>query len=157
MSPQATSSPPPILELINLLSHSFSVLWAAGTVVSQTLFTVTSYAFTPLALFLPVLLYVFAPVILFLQLLFDALIITPFNVLIYILQAVYPLYVFVGVACISGAVIGLGARQVVGVVGRGLLRRRPSEEFTTPRGRDDSRARAQRRSSMKGKKRAFVH
>jgi hypothetical protein len=67
---------------------------------------------------------------------------------------VYPLYVFVGVACISGALFGLGARQLVSVVGWGLL----GEDSSIGQSRSLSHVRPPRRpsASARGKRRVTV-
>jgi hypothetical protein len=65
----------------------------------------------------PILLYILAPVIVFVQLLFDLVVTTPYRVISYLSDAFYPVYVFVGVACITGALVGLGGRLfIIGTV-----------------------------------------
>lgn len=51
--------------------------------------------------------------IVFVQVLFDVLVLTPYNSVIYLVDAIYPLYVFCGVACITGVILGVLARQLV--------------------------------------------
>ncbi|ETW77443.1 hypothetical protein HETIRDRAFT_327084 [Heterobasidion irregulare TC 32-1] len=152
---QVSGNPPPILEIFNFLSSSSFILWGIAASTFSGLYTATSYLFTPLTLLLPVVIYIVSPITLFLQLVLDGLIIVPFNLSVYILQAIYPLYVFVGVACVSGAVIGFGARHVVSVVGHGLLGRKTVKDAPASREPDDSRAPVPR-SSRKGKKKVSL-
>jgi len=51
-------------------------------------------------------------VIVFLSIVFGLFIRTPYSVIVYLLDAVYPIYVFCGVACITGALIGLTGKFV---------------------------------------------
>lgn len=92
-------------------------------------------------------------------------IVTPYQVAVYVLQALYPLYVFVGVACIGGLVVGFGARQVVSLIGSALLGSRERTEDGTDvapsRGELDEGyssvvvpKQELRRGSVKGKRRA---
>ncbi|KAM6490050.1 hypothetical protein JOM56_014629 [Amanita muscaria] len=61
---------------------------------------------------IPIILYILSPVFTFCQVLLDVLVFAPVRTAVYILDAVYPLYVFVGVACITGCLLGLAARFV---------------------------------------------
>jgi len=56
------------------------------------------------------LLYVFAPVIVFSQLVVTIFLFGPYNITLYLLDALYPLYVLAGVACITGGVLGITGR-----------------------------------------------
>lgn len=91
------------------------------------------------------------------------LVVTPYQIVVYILQALYPLYVFVGVACISGLVVGFGARQVVSLVGSALLGSREKKnstgvasggELDEGHGSVIVPKQEQSRASIKGKRRA---
>ncbi|KAJ6607176.1 hypothetical protein B0H10DRAFT_2073028 [Mycena sp. CBHHK59/15] len=62
---------------------------------------------------LPALLYILAPLIVFVNLFLDVAVYTPYRVITYLSDAFYPLYVFLGVACIAGALVGLGGRFLV--------------------------------------------
>ncbi|KAH7868226.1 uncharacterized protein C8R40DRAFT_851683 [Lentinula edodes] len=68
---------------------------------------------SPLSVLLSVFLYLLAPVIVFVQVLLDVLVLMPYNSVIYLVDAIYPLYVFCGVACITGVIVGVLARQLV--------------------------------------------
>ncbi|KAJ7664989.1 hypothetical protein B0H17DRAFT_873415, partial [Mycena rosella] len=61
----------------------------------------------------PILLYILAPLIVSTQLLRELAVYAPSRTLLYAADAVYPAYVFFGVACITGALIGLSGRLTV--------------------------------------------
>ncbi|KAJ6534354.1 hypothetical protein B0H19DRAFT_1185841 [Mycena capillaripes] len=69
----------------------------------------------PLVIFspFPVLLYILAPVVAFVQLVLEISVYTPYRVIVFLSDAFYPVYVFLGVACISGALLGLSGRLAV--------------------------------------------
>ncbi|KAJ6534349.1 hypothetical protein B0H19DRAFT_1272066 [Mycena capillaripes] len=61
----------------------------------------------------PVLLYILAPVVAFVQLILEISVYTPYRVIVFLCDAFYPVYVFLGVACITGALLGLSGRLAV--------------------------------------------
>ncbi|KAJ7073381.1 hypothetical protein B0H15DRAFT_806766 [Mycena belliarum] len=61
----------------------------------------------------PLLLYVLAPVIVFVQISLDVVWFTPYHAILYLSDAFYPAYVFVGVACITGGLLGISGRLTV--------------------------------------------
>jgi len=65
---------------------------------------------------LPIVLYVLGPVIAFLDIAATVFIRAPYNGVVYLLDAIYPLYVFCGVACITGGLLGLVGRVLCRVV-----------------------------------------
>ncbi|KAJ7458978.1 hypothetical protein FB451DRAFT_1273003 [Mycena latifolia] len=65
----------------------------------------------------PFVLYILAPVIVFVHLFLDTAVYKPYRVIVYLSDALYPAYIFLGVACIAGALMGLSGRlAVLGVV-----------------------------------------
>nr|GAT55399.1 predicted protein [Mycena chlorophos] len=60
----------------------------------------------------PVLLYLLAPIFLFVTLVLEVLLWTPLRVGSHLADVLYPVYLLVGVACITGAVLGFGGRHV---------------------------------------------
>jgi hypothetical protein len=58
----------------------------------------------------PILLYLFAPVIVFSQLVVTIFLLGPYNIILYLFDALYPLYLLAGVACITGGVLGIAGR-----------------------------------------------
>lgn len=155
---------PPIFTLIPIVAQAFSFLRSAASYVASSGYAFIALLLTPLTLVLPIFTYTFAPFVYTAQMLTDMLVVTPYQVAVYILQALYPLYVFVGVACISGLVIGFGARQVVSLVGSALLGSRETKDRTgvapSGGGPDEGHGavlaprQEQRRASVKGKRRA---
>ena len=59
---------------------------------------------------LPIILYFLAPAIVFAEVVLDMLVSTPYHISLYLLDAFYPVYVLCGVACIVGALLGIGGR-----------------------------------------------
>ncbi|KAI0049477.1 hypothetical protein FA95DRAFT_1556761 [Auriscalpium vulgare] len=153
-----TSSPPPILALLPLLTYTFSAATSAIGFFYNALISILLLTLTPFNVIIPALSYALAPFIISLQLLFESFVLTPYRVTVYVLQAIYPLYAFVGVAVVFGAVVGLGARLIVGTVGKALLGGpRTSTSTNVVRKRERSRTPlAQRRGVVKGKRRVTV-
>ncbi|KAF8153860.1 hypothetical protein B0H34DRAFT_640116, partial [Crassisporium funariophilum] len=61
-------------------------------------------------------LYVFAPVTVFADIITTIFIRTPYRTAVYLLDALFPLYVLCGVACITGGVLGLLGRMLCRVL-----------------------------------------
>ncbi|KAG1740623.1 hypothetical protein EDB19DRAFT_1707963 [Suillus lakei] len=100
---------PPITQIIPILRATFSLL---RTVLSQALRIVVALA-TPLLIFVPLTSRLLAPVILVFHIILDAAVYTPYTIISNVAAALYPLYVFCGVACIFGAVLGILGRSLV--------------------------------------------
>ena len=81
----------------------------------------------------PILLYLFAPVIVFSELVVTIFFFAPYKSILYLLNALYPLYVLAGVACITGGVLGITGRGLSRLLVR-LLQVR-TEETTRRRGK----------------------
>lgn len=56
--------------------------------------------------------YVFAPLTTFISILLTITVFTPYHLITWLLENVYPVYVFCGVACITGGILGLSGRLV---------------------------------------------
>jgi hypothetical protein len=61
----------------------------------------------------PVLLYILAPAIVLVQIILEVIVYSPYRAILYLSDAFYPAYVFLGVACITGALLGFGGRLAV--------------------------------------------
>ncbi|OBZ72271.1 hypothetical protein A0H81_07698 [Grifola frondosa] len=107
------SNDPPIVEFARILGHTTSVAFSFFS--SLSVFLARIFA-TPLRACLQLALYSLAPVTLLLRIVFDALVLKPRSLLLALIDNLYPLYVFVGVACICAAFIGLSARICVNVL-----------------------------------------
>ncbi|KAF8868466.1 hypothetical protein BD779DRAFT_1001493 [Infundibulicybe gibba] len=64
----------------------------------------------PLVHALAIILYIVSPAIVFLNISYTLLLSTPARIVVYLFDAFYPLYVFFGVACITGALLGLAGK-----------------------------------------------
>jgi hypothetical protein len=109
IDPSPVQTAPPISQLLPLLSNAIKFTHSAALffldAVTQLTYPVRIIAVSPL----PLLLNILSPVIIFGNILLDTLFLTPLYILSSILGALYPVYVFLGVACISAlllAVIG---------------------------------------------------
>ncbi|KIM42050.1 hypothetical protein M413DRAFT_27575 [Hebeloma cylindrosporum] len=91
---------------------------------------------------LPIVLYAIAPVTVFLDLVVAIFILAPYNAAVYLLDVLFPLYVFCGVACITGGLLGLTGRILCRVV-INLIRRREEETG------DRARSRAVKKRTVK--------
>lgn len=149
-SSRASPTAPPISSLLPLLSSTFFTGFSAISYLSGLLRTISHILLAPFLAIISIVLYILSPVIISLQILFDTLVGVPYRAAAYVLQALYPVYAFIGVACLSGIVIGLGARQVVNFVGWGLL---GGEVPSRQRSGSPSRTRPQRKSSTSRGKR----
>ncbi|KAF5368862.1 hypothetical protein D9758_002878 [Tetrapyrgos nigripes] len=92
--------------ILSAISRPALALWHFVTWLIQT-------TTRPVLLPIPILAFVFAPVIVLGEILFDIFVATPYNVFVYVLDVLYPFYVFCGVACLVGLFIGLVARLAV--------------------------------------------
>ncbi|KAF8969547.1 hypothetical protein BDZ97DRAFT_1915104 [Flammula alnicola] len=110
LQPSATETSSPLSQILPYIAASFSVLTSASRVVLSL--------FRPLLLLspLPVLSYIFAPLLVFLDIVATIFIRSPYRILVYLLDALFPLYVFCGVACITGGLLGLIGRVLCRVV-----------------------------------------
>ncbi|KAG1816715.1 uncharacterized protein BJ212DRAFT_1254275, partial [Suillus subaureus] len=100
---------PPITQIIPILRATFSLL---RTFLSQASRVVVALA-TPLLIFVPLVSRLLAPVILVFHIVLDATVYTPYMIISSVAAALYPLYMFCGVACIFGAVLGILGRSLV--------------------------------------------
>ncbi|KAI8982732.1 hypothetical protein BD414DRAFT_418916 [Trametes punicea] len=110
----ATSSSPPIVELArvagNVIALSFSYLSHGLAIVTRSLLVSLPLLYNPV-------IYLLGPVIVFSQVLLDVFVFTPYAIIVSLLRNVYPIYVFVGAACICAALVGSLARLIsIGLV-----------------------------------------
>ncbi|KAI0636083.1 hypothetical protein C8Q77DRAFT_613658 [Trametes polyzona] len=105
----ATPTSPPIVQFARVASHalalSFTYLLRASSVLTQ-------YSLTPLSLLYTPALYLLSPIIVLSQILVDIFVLSPYTILASLARNIYPLYVFVGIACICAAFCGYVARMV---------------------------------------------
>ncbi len=111
MDPSSTvPSDAPLLDalkpLLPLFSQYLSFLSGAATTSIRAAQWALSKASYPLFSPLPVFIYAFAPLIIFTQVTLDIVVFSPARTVVSLLEFVYPLYVLVGVACITGLLVG---------------------------------------------------
>ena len=97
-----TNAESPILQLVPYITNAFS--WFKYFISSISPFRLL------LSWPVSILLYLFAPVIVFSELVVTIFFFAPYKSTLYLLDALYPLYVLAGVACITGAVLGIAGR-----------------------------------------------
>ena len=120
-TPQPGRTPPPIASILPLATTAFFVGLAAIRHGIQLFKGVFFYFLSPFLVVIPVLAYLLSPIIVSSKVLLDLFVVLPYRATVYTSEAIHPIYAFLGAACISGAIIGLGARQIVMFVGHGLL------------------------------------
>lgn len=128
LAPTATQTAqglPPIAQVVPVLSAIATFVVAAVSKSSYALIAAISWVSHPiLALLkapLPFVLYLISPLVLFIKIVLGIFFVIPYNGVVDFFVAVQPFYVFCGVACISGAVIGLGGRMVAGFISEIIL------------------------------------
>lgn len=100
---------PPITKIVPILRATFSVL---RTFLSQASQAAVALA-TPFLILVPIISRLFAPLILVFHIILDATVYTPYAIISSVAAALYPLYIFCAVACISGAVLGVFGRFLI--------------------------------------------
>jgi len=130
--------------VLSALSH---VVWLLNLIFLSLL--------SPFLAIVPIPIYLLSPFIISSQVLLDLFVVFPYRAVSYLSQALYPIYAFLGVACLSGAIIGFGARQLVSLVGWGVL---GEIQQSAGRSRSPSRVRPQKRpsASARGKRKVTV-
>ncbi|CAA7264023.1 unnamed protein product [Cyclocybe aegerita] len=119
-----TDANAPISKFIPYITRGFTIL------VSTSKFLLSSLRPVLLLSPLPVLLYLFAPVTVFLDILATVFVRSPYRIVSYLLDALFPLYVFCGVACITGGVLGLAGRLLCRVILNAVQLRSEDQETT---------------------------
>ncbi|KAI0289976.1 hypothetical protein BC826DRAFT_884402, partial [Russula brevipes] len=104
---------PPIFTLLPLVASALSAGSTALSYFVWILKTVLLSLFSPFLVVVPIAIYLFSPLIISSKILLDLFVVLPFRAASYTSQAVYPIYAFFGAACLYGAVVGFGGRQIV--------------------------------------------
>lgn len=153
--PQAQTSPP-ISSVLPLVSSAFSTSLSALSHVVRLFNIIFLSLLYPILAIIPIPIYLLSPLIITSKILLDLFVIVPYRAVVYISQALYPMYAFIGVACLSGAIIGFGGRQLVSLVGWGILG--GDAQSSTGRSRSPSHVRLQKRpsASARGKRKVTV-
>ncbi|PPQ70004.1 hypothetical protein CVT24_003779 [Panaeolus cyanescens] len=111
---------PPVLEDPTPLSKALPYLVSFLTLLQHVALSIWSILQWILIFLspLPALVYLMSPLIFFLDLCVAIFLTSPYRALMYILEAVQPLYVLCGVACITGGIMGLSGRWISGILVR---------------------------------------
>ncbi|KAF7373950.1 hypothetical protein MSAN_00607500 [Mycena sanguinolenta] len=117
----AATDAPALVRALPYIQSAATLLFYSILSLLRTVFATATLLVHPIVLLLPIpialLLYILAPFLVFAQLLLEIMIYTPYRTIVFLADAVYPAYVFLGVACIAGALLGWTGRSVVrGVV-----------------------------------------
>ena len=131
-----------------LASHIFVAVSFCHTLVSK----LTRWSFSPFILLHPVASYLVSPLRVFVAMIANLCLITPLSTTRYILNSLYPIYVFCGVACITGIAVGVGGRGICAFLIRMLATQEgsaPANAPTTPRGNVNERRDRRRRLRMR--------
>ena len=107
LSSQSTDGSP----LLKLIPYAYTTFSLVGSLLSFSL-AIIKLALSPL----PILLYIVAPITTFIDVTITLFIRLPYRTLLFLADAIYPLYVLFGVACITGCLFGFGGRLLVGAV-----------------------------------------
>lgn len=70
------------------------------------------WSFAPFVLVYPAISYLLAPLLVSVGMVVNISVLTPLNVARYLLSSLYPVYVFCGVACITGIAVGVSGRGI---------------------------------------------
>lgn len=81
----------------------------------------TLWSFSPFILVYPAVSYLVAPLLVFVAMVIKISILAPLSAARYLLGSLYPVYVFCGVACITGIVVGMGGRGLAALLTRALV------------------------------------
>lgn len=116
VAPAAFSAPATVPELLKqgvpYLLRASSLALSFVSIVFQALKASLGKLVYPVILFspIPIILYLLSPFVTFVQLALGVLVLAPYHSVVYLSDAIYPVYVFCGVACIVGALLGLSGR-----------------------------------------------
>lgn len=109
----ATTSSPPALYFLSLLNR---VSLATPFFLWNSLLYAAHILVYPVRVAAPPVLTILHPLILSTKLVLDAFVFAPYRLLSRLAEALYPVYVFCGVACVLGGVIGVGGRWLSALV-----------------------------------------
>jgi len=161
IAPPRVQTSPPISSVLPLVSSAFSTSLSALSHVVRLFNTIfLSLLYHPFLAIIPIPIYLLSPLIITSKIFLDLFVVVPYRAIVYVSQALYPMYAFLGVACLSGAIIGFGGRQLVSLVGWGILGDSETQQSSTGRSRSPSRVRPQKRerpsASARGKRKVIV-
>ncbi|KDQ52941.1 hypothetical protein JAAARDRAFT_39658 [Jaapia argillacea MUCL 33604] len=149
-TPTAGNQPPPIVHILSLLSASFSLIFRVFSYFTYTLLSLLHFSFlSPVSFLFKPLLYILSPLTTLIAIIGDTFVFIPYEIIVGVAGWVYPLYVFVGVACLVGAVVGFGGRVVGGGLVSGFLEATRRAPKRLPRIQSESQVRG---TSLEGER-----
>ena len=104
------------------LDNALHIFLLALSLCHSLVSNLTNLLFSPFIFLYPFLSYLLSPIIHFLATIANLLFLTPFTTTRYFLNSFYPIYAFCGVACITGIVVGVGARGISALLTRAFAR-----------------------------------
>jgi len=114
-------SPSPVLQtntevaanspLLSIIPYAYTLLSLLGSLFSFSS-TIIKLALSPLS----VLFYIIAPITTFIDVTTTVFFRLPYRTFVYVAEALFPLYVLCGVACITGCIFGLGGRYAAATI-----------------------------------------
>ncbi|KAI0833659.1 hypothetical protein BC628DRAFT_1344751 [Trametes gibbosa] len=105
----AVSNSPPIIHFARIAGHALALSFSYLSRFSATL---ASHLLVPFALAYVPIHYLLSPAIVLVQVLLELFVFAPYAILAAAVRNIYPIYVFVGVACICSAFLGYVARLI---------------------------------------------
>jgi len=137
------NNPSSIHEIAALTIHIFTL---AVSFSYSFVSNITRWSFSPFILVYPPISYLVAPLLAFAAMIINIFFLTPFRMTCYVFNSLYPVYVFCGVACITGIVVGMGGRRLSALLTRAFAR-------TEQHGSTPTRARAEKTSERRSRRR----
>ncbi|KAF9790347.1 hypothetical protein BJ322DRAFT_382719 [Thelephora terrestris] len=109
----------PLREFASHTRHGFTfVISLCYSFVSN----LTRWSLSPFVLVHPVISYLVAPLLVFVTMIINISLLAPFSAARYVLSSLYPIYVFCGIACITGVVVGIGGRVLSALLTRAFAK-----------------------------------
>lgn len=163
VSAAADQATPYLYRLPNIFPYIWPILRPIFISTPKAIFTVTfNVLYVPTAYIIHFLGMLFAPIFLLLRITFDLFIAAPVNAIVWVVNLLYPIYVFVCVAALVGALLGL-VGVGIGKAGLYLVNSGREPESVGDMGHAAARARIiqerdrewerERETSLKGKER----
>lgn len=109
-------------------THAFAV---ATSFCVSFVSNVTRWSFSPFILVYPAISYLIAPILVFLAMVINVSVLEPLGTARYLLSSLYPVYVFCGVACITGIVVGVGGRGLSALLTKAIVKSVQQESAPT--------------------------
>jgi hypothetical protein len=118
MDAPAVATPPALQQLLPYVVSGGVALFSGISVVFRSLIHLISASSRSIFIFspLPFVFYLLAPAFVFLQLVANVFVVLPYRTTLSLLDVFYPIYVFCGVACIAGGLVGLSGRLITGML-----------------------------------------